>query len=239
MLRSIIFCFAMLHGSLFADSSKSAMSAEEIKAVSDKAKAMTTDKAFLEYLDNENLNASKAKNAPQTVDNSVNVPSDFYKQSKDLLKGGGDSLKMEDLKPAHTEPYLAVLVTLAMPDVELKSILIEAARYNASVVIKGLYGENLKSTATRIASLVGKERKGGISINPVLFRQYEVTSVPTFIMTTESVERCMKDSCEPPSHVRASGSVSVEYFLEKVASTSRDPLAKSMASARLDKGKSK
>jgi type-F conjugative transfer system pilin assembly protein TrbC len=77
----------------------------------------------------------------------------------------------------------AVFVSFSMPEPSLKQIIIDADRYHVPVIIRGLYKNSLRETANKILALTKEKNKGGILINPVWFRKYDIKAVPVFLVT--------------------------------------------------------
>ena len=95
---------------------------------------------------------------------------------------------------------LYVCISLEQPDSYLRSIINEAGKIHAQVVIRGFY-KNFKTTYKRIKNL---SNEFGIAINPLLFSKHNIQSVPTFILEDEN------------NLVIAKGSTSFRYFLDLV-----------------------
>ena len=83
------------------------------------------------------------------------------------------------IKPA---PKAIVFVSFGMPDLSLKQVIYDAARYQIPVVIRGLIDNSFKKTAARVFALVKEKNKGGISINPNWFKQYSINIVPACVV---------------------------------------------------------
>lgn len=111
--------------------------------------------------------------------------------------------------------FILLFVSLGMPDDALKSYLLQAKQYHIPVLIRGLYTSkndtaidknmgSFKDTATRIFNLLKtqktddlsknnknnlaalKKTMGGVSINPLLFRSFNITAVPALVITNNS-----------------------------------------------------
>lgn len=148
---------------------------------------------------------------------SVNVPmnTDHERTSRymaDVFSASQDQ-SFRNSAPSSNAPV--VLVSFSMPESQIKSLLEEAKRINAFVVIRGLIDDDFDKTIRKIKALSG-EKVSGVAIDPTLFRRFNVTTVPTFILPLRPIESCLKDVCEVPPHVRATGSATFTYFLETV-----------------------
>lgn len=108
-----------------------------------------------------------------------------------------------------------VLISFAMPDSQVRSLLHEAHQLKAAVVIRGLINDDWGSTMKKLHDLTSEEL-AGVSIDPATFTRFNVSRVPTFILPLERLEPCTSSSCTPVKHVRATGSASLSYFLNFV-----------------------
>ncbi len=108
-----------------------------------------------------------------------------------------------------------VLISFGMPDSQIRSLLHEAHRLKAAVVIRGLLNDDWGSTMKKLRDLTS-EGLAGVSIDPTTFTRFNVSRVPTFILPLERLEPCTPSSCAPVKHVRATGSASLSYFLNFV-----------------------
>jgi type-F conjugative transfer system pilin assembly protein TrbC len=117
---------------------------------------------------------------------------------------------LEDFAAAPSERVstsLLAFVSLGMPDHEIRAIVAEARALQARVVIRGLYHDDFRATFDRVRQL-GLD--GGVDIDPMLFRVFGVTAVPTYVLALGSVT----SAAAAPPHVKAEGSVTLGYFLE-------------------------
>lgn len=135
----------------------------------------------------------------------------------EALKPGVGGMQAEEVP-------LIILISFSMSDSEIKSLLWDAASYPGSVVaIRGLIGGDFKKTINKIKSIGVDSDSAGITIDPTLFSRFGAEVVPTFILPLEGVGRCVEDPCKTPDHVRASGSISAEYFLRLIERTGTGP----------------
>jgi len=94
------------------------------------------------------------------------------------------------------EPILW-FVSFSMPEASLRQAVAQAEKTGAVLLIRGLKGDSFLDTAKAIAVLVG-EKEVQFQIDPPLFREYGITSVPCV---------CYKG-------VKVCGDVSLDYALE-------------------------
>lgn len=88
----------------------------------------------------------------------------------------------EKLKPT---PQAIVFVSFSMPLLSLKQLIQDATRYQVPVVIRGLHEKSFRKTIAKIFDLVKENNKGGVSINPVWFRKYDIKTVPAVVVNQE------------------------------------------------------
>ena len=129
-----------------------------------------------------------------------NEASQQYKQVIDKVKSSyGGHFGQTELSPTgstptrydltgHTSfnqpaPQVIIFISLTMPELSIKQIIQDAACYEIPVVIRGLYRNSFKETMNKIFDLVKDKNKGGILINPRWFKQYEIKSVPTVVVS--------------------------------------------------------
>lgn len=126
------------------------------------------------------------------------------------------SSKIQESQNRERDENILIFVSLSMPETELKSLLLEAQRANAAIVLRGVFGDWTK-TLKKVKDIAGEN--GGILIDPNLFRRFQIQSVPSFVLPKESLERCTGTICPAIKYVTAKGSVSLRYFLEQVERT--------------------
>jgi len=118
-------------------------------------------------------------------------------------------------------PGLFVFASLGMPEATLMRLFEQAARAQASIVIRGLAGGSLRDTVARVQKLIGA-RQVSVQIDPQAFDRYAVKRVPTFVLARngERPESCSSGSCPPPTDfVSTAGDVSLDYALEHMRRT--------------------
>ncbi|WP_018694116.1 type-F conjugative transfer system pilin assembly protein TrbC [Algicola sagamiensis] len=144
--------------------------------------------------------------------------------------------KFSNLDKRRSVSTPVILVSLSMPKSQLKSLMTEAAKLKSKVVLRGVIDNDIKKTIQVINSFSNQYQQGGISIDPTLFTRFEVQQVPTFILPIEPIQACTKSGCPIPQHVKAYGTASLEYFLEKVSRLGNSS-EKQVAEYWLEKGK--
>ena len=111
----------------------------------------------------------------------------------------------------------ALLVSLSMPDNTLKAYVRQSERYAIPIVIRGLYKNpknplarnhigSFKDTVMRIEKIVGNEKTGGVSIDPLLFQAFAIHAVPALVIYNEH------DACLQKTNARANAACSAQRF---------------------------
>lgn len=80
------------------------------------------------------------------------------------------------ISPENSDSKVYIFVSFNMPKEALKALAIEAKKHNAVLVIRGLIENSFLKTATFL-----KDLGEGIVLDPLLFKEYKITVVPTFV----------------------------------------------------------
>ncbi|MBX9777785.1 MAG: type-F conjugative transfer system pilin assembly protein TrbC, partial [Xanthobacteraceae bacterium] len=118
-------------------------------------------------------------------------------------------------------PQFIVFASLSMPPESLKPLIRDTSKAGGAVIFQGFPGNSMKAFQQGITRVIdqGQETKA-IGIDPRLFRAFNVTSVPAFVVVTSDFDLCDGLDCRtnPPPHDRLAGNVTVRYALETFAS---------------------
>lgn len=98
-----------------------------------------------------------------------------------------------------TGKKILIFVSFSMPEASLKSLVEEASKHNAVLVMRGLYEDSFAKTAQKL-----KDLNLTIDIHPELFETHGITSVPTFLEIQNN-----------KATQRLSGNVSLSFCLSK------------------------
>lgn len=136
---------------------------------------------------------------------------DFKKKAPSLLKGKGCSpqsntscsRQQEPKQPAETnqansDGIVYIFVSFSMPKESLKTLAVEARKHNNVLVIRGLIENSFLKTAMLL-----KDLGESVVLDPLLFREYNVVVVPTFIKAAQT------------GYKKISGNITLAYALEK------------------------
>ena len=85
---------------------------------------------------------------------------------------------------ANTYEYY-VFVSSSMPRPSLMQLLEQSKKINAAVVLRGFINDSHKTTTFALQDLINITQYGLI-VDPELFTKYEITKVPTFVITNEN-----------------------------------------------------
>ena len=113
-------------------------------------------------------------------------------------------------------PGLLIFISLSMPQPTLQRLIDQAARAQASIVLRGFADGSLRTTVAQVQRLIG-DRRVAVQIDPQAFDRYAVTRVPAFVLVRDGARpvACAGGSCAPSeSFLRTSGDVSLDYALE-------------------------
>lgn len=135
---------------------------------------------------------------------------------------------------------LLVMVSYSMPAEAIARLASLASRTGATLVLRGMVDNSMEKTATLSAEFVRKYPTLQLQIDPTLFRRFEITQVPAFVLTRNTGEdkRCTK-GCDPAeSYVSVTGDVSLDYALEYIARNGSESFAQ-IAEQHLKKLRSK
>ncbi len=109
----------------------------------------------------------------------------------------------------NNRPKLFYFFSFSMPNSSLREAALESVAGGAVMVLRGLSGEDLGETASRISDIIGKTG-AQVWIDPVLFECFSVGVVPQLVLAYGHMQGA---DCEGLRHVKVSGNVSLPYAL--------------------------
>jgi conjugal transfer pilus assembly protein TrbC len=128
------------------------------------------------------------------------------------VEAGGD-------KNGHA-PQLIVFASLSMPKDSLKALIHDTAKAGGSVVFNGFPNNSMKQFQQGVMQVVDRQSDfGNVGIDPRLFRAFQVTSVPSFVVVTSDFDLCDGLACrtQVPPYDTMSGNVTLDYVLDTFA----------------------
>jgi conjugal transfer pilus assembly protein TrbC len=114
-------------------------------------------------------------------------------------------------------PQLMVFVSLSMPEAALKRIGEQARKAGAVLVFRGLkYGLRKGGWNDSLNALKPLATTGAdIQIHPELFTRFNVTVVPTLVVTSSPKTGCQDDACAAKA-ASVVGDVTMDYALDQL-----------------------
>lgn len=225
MLRVLIIVLCFLTTASYAEQPKykepESEALKRAKAVTkdvfDKADALVKDGDFLKNLQTQRQSINAIPNGVKPSLYNLQDINPEIREDRILSKAlaAGEQMQDHSAEPWTSSPI--VLVSLSMPDSKIKSLMTEASKVGAHIVLRGALDNDIGKTIERIQQFSDENQAGGIHIDPTLFRRFNVTTVPTFILPLEPVKTCDQNGCQVPEHVKAHGTASLLYFLEKAS----------------------
>lgn len=77
---------------------------------------------------------------------------------------------------------IIVFVSFSMPRLSLITTLHDANKIGASVAIRGLVNNSFRATYQAIGGLVKEAGGGGMELNPLAFKRFQITKVPAVVV---------------------------------------------------------
>ena len=115
---------------------------------------------------------------------------------------------------------LMVFVSLGMPLASLQTLIVDAERSKALLVLRGVVDGSLRKTTERISSLVG-DRKVAWNIDPALFNRFTIGAVPTTVLIDPRrpvlVDCGDGARCQGSAFAKVAGDVTIEHALRTIA----------------------
>jgi len=151
--------------------------------------------------------------------NDLNLP------KRDGLKGSFSSVESaafsKQNKPTVNAIAPIVLVSQSMPTPVLKNILVQAKAFEALVVVRGVPAGNFLDEVHQLQR-IAKGTGTGLAIDPTLFKRFNVTRVPAFVLPLTPLIPCTEQGCSTPVHIKATGQMTIRYFLELIGRVGSD-----------------
>ncbi len=119
---------------------------------------------------------------------------------------------------AKNQPALLVFVSLSMPQDSLIAYADQAEQAQATIVIRGVKDRSMRRTMEAVQKIIG-ERKVAWVIDPTAFDRFDVTTVPTVVLTAASLAgaSCSTRECTAPdSFAKVAGEVPIDHSLHEI-----------------------
>lgn len=135
---------------------------------------------------------------------SLNITAQALCQKENSERQTCPIQKLEMFDEENT-PIVLVFASFSMPQETLKQLANDLKKIKGALVIRGLINNSFKATSLYLQK-VGE----GVLLDPTLFDKFNITSVPTFIITEGDVK-----AEQIPKHDRLRGNVSLRFALER------------------------
>lgn len=124
-----------------------------------------------------------------------------------------------EVKSAEDGPRLVAFASLSMPAASLRQMIDDVGRAGGVVVFRGFPDNSVKQFTGALARVVPAGGSNAVGIDPRLFRAFQVTTVPTYVVTSTDFDLCDGFDCTThvPPHDRMAGNVSLSHALEAFA----------------------
>lgn len=117
-------------------------------------------------------------------------------------------------------PRFIAFVSLAMPAQALRQMMDDVTHAGGVVVFRGLSQGSAKVMTEALGKVLKPgERMDGVGIDPRLFRAFQVSEVPAYVVTASDFDLCSGFDCTSavPPYDRINGNVTAEYALRTFA----------------------
>jgi type-F conjugative transfer system pilin assembly protein TrbC len=117
------------------------------------------------------------------------------------------------LNMQNDEAKLFIAVSFSMPEKLILDYLQQAKEFNGWVVVQGFKDNAMPSMLETLAKWDKKADISRLLIDPNIFKQYQISSVPSMILTTDTYP-CDNQKCIANSFDKVVGSVRVQHALK-------------------------
>ena len=175
----------------------------------DRAKAVTADAS-------QSADAGKANGRRYAGAAPRPAPSDTTFDFDKMVADAGDMAR-DGLGEA---PRFIAFASLSMPAQALRQMMDDVTRAGGVVVFRGLTKGSAKVMTDALGKVLGPgERMDGVGIDPRLFRAFNISEVPAYVVTASDFDLCSGFDCASavPPFDRMNGNVTAEYALRTFA----------------------
>jgi conjugal transfer pilus assembly protein TrbC len=117
-------------------------------------------------------------------------------------------------------PRFIAFASLSMPPAALKQMIRDVNAAGGVVAVRGFPQGSAKAFTETLGKLaLDQDTLGRVGIDPRLFRAFNVTAVPTYVVASSDFDLCDGFDCQTtvPPHDRISGNVKAAFALETIA----------------------
>ena len=169
----------------------------------------------------ENKLNEDVKNAKPIIEPELKITKENQELANELIEKSqgiiNESLGISHDKVHGNKSYTDFLIfaSFSLGEKNLENLIKLASNYNGAVILRGFKNGSFKETAAFLSKF--STDKEGVLIDPNLFIEYEITKVPTFVLTKPCNEG-LQASCKTVFD-KLTGMVSPRYALEKFSSS--------------------
>lgn len=153
--------------------------------------------------------------------NAARVKPDARKVAQQTATGVNLDEMLADSKELATastdqQPRFIAFASLSMPPASLRQMMHDVGGAGGIVVFRGFPQNSVKAFMAGISKSIDKGQKlNGVGIDPRLFRAFNVTAVPTYVVVSTDFRPCDGFNCQTavPPHDRMTGNVTPDYAL--------------------------
>ncbi|MFA6038136.1 MAG: type-F conjugative transfer system pilin assembly protein TrbC [Legionellales bacterium] len=120
------------------------------------------------------------------------------------------------LKMQNGEAKLFIAVSFSMPEKLILDYLQQAKEFNTWVVVQGFKDNSMPAMLETLAKWDKKADISRLLIDPNIFKQYQITSVPSIVLTTDTYP-CDNQKCIANSFDKVIGSIRLQHALKIMA----------------------
>lgn len=132
------------------------------------------------------------------------------------------AMAVETNKKLVNESGIIVFVSLSMPRQSLIKTMHDANKIGASVAIRGLVNDSFKTTYQEIGGLVKEAGGGGIELNPLAFKRFQIDRVPAVVVITPNHSCMSKNVCDRERDYDViSGNITLAAALDEISQKGR------------------
>lgn len=117
-------------------------------------------------------------------------------------------------------PRFIAFASLSMPPQALRDMITRVNAAGGVVVLRGFPAGSAKLLTEALRKVaLDQDQMGSVGIDPRLFRAFNVTAVPTYVVASTDFDLCDGFDCQTqvPPHDRLSGNVTADFALETIA----------------------
>lgn len=181
------------------------------------ATARDRAKAVMDQADAAALEAqAHGQDYARTVPTATPQPSDPIFDFDQMVTAAGTAAK-GNLGEA---PRFIAFASLSMPPAALRDMIGRVNAAGGVVALRGFPSGSAKVLTEALSKVaLDQDQLGSVGIDPRLFRAFNVTAVPTYVVASTDFDLCDGFDCQTqiPPHDRLSGNVTADFALETIA----------------------